>query len=287
MPTSHSPNQASRSAQRWWASSQPVVDAAHRLARAVERASYDPNQPRIPAGSSGGGRWTDDEGSGVRIPHADPIPKAPPIRLADGVEAPSPEFIADLKRQIDAADERLKNAILRGSSGIEISHAEIERARLAIAEKALDEVGSTAWAQDVEKENFPARANKCNLFVYDTLRSVESDPPLANGGVLYNWFGKGVPKYPVLAGQWADEKFQIPGWVVIDGPAQSGDVIARHTPLGWAPRSTGHVAISVGNLHGLPITVSARERNVVFEQWPVKANRSQYTVRRYSGGRLP
>lgn len=209
------------------------------------------------------------------------------IRLADASSTPSPEFRAELTRRIDAADERLDNAYRRASSGLEISHAETERARLEIADKAVEQVGSTEWAQDVAKDNFPAGANKCNLFVCDTLKSVEAEPPLANGGILYNWFGEGVPKFPVLAGQWANTKFDIPGWDVVDGIPMPGDVIARSTPLGWAPRSTGHVAIFVGIDGGSPRTTSAREGGVVFELWPFKYSRSDYVVRRYRGARVP
>ena len=248
---------------------------------------WNPDQPRVPAGRIGGGQWTDGGiGGGAETSNGGPA-RTTGHRLADASNTPSPEFRAELKRRIDAADERLADAYARASSGLEISHAEIDRARLAIAEKALEAVGSSDWAQSVAKDNYPAGSNKCNLFVYDMLKSVETEPPLANGGIMYNWFGEGAPKYPVLAGQWANTKFGIPGWDVVEGVPVWGDVIARPTPFGWAPRSTGHVAIFVGFDGASGRTVSARESGVVFEDWPFQYSRDAYVVRRYRGIRAP
>ncbi len=209
------------------------------------------------------------------------------IRLADVSEKPSAELLADLKRKIDAADDRLANALARGSSGLEISHAEIDRARLSIAEKALERVGSTERAQNVSKDNYRAGANKCNLFVYDTLKEVEADPPLANGGAFFNWFGQGVPIYPVLAGQWADPDFDIAGWAAVEGRPQVGDVLAKRSRGGFLLGFTGHVAVFVGYEGNEGRSVSGREKAVVFENWPFDRPDKTYTVRRYRGVRTP
>jgi hypothetical protein len=47
--------------QRWLQAAAEVERCATRIARLL-RAKYDPNQPRVPAGSSDGGRWTGNGG---------------------------------------------------------------------------------------------------------------------------------------------------------------------------------------------------------------------------------
>jgi len=42
------------------------VEAPHVGAHDQRRGGYDPNQPRVPAGHSDGGQWTDDERSAER-----------------------------------------------------------------------------------------------------------------------------------------------------------------------------------------------------------------------------
>jgi hypothetical protein len=260
-----------------------VLAAADRFRDALDRCTWNPDQPRIPAGESGGGRWTDGTGGGAT---RDDRRSKDRIRLADASTTRSPELLADLKQKIDAADQRLANALARGSSGLEISHAEIDRARLSIAEKALERVGSTEWAHAAAKDNYGAGTYKCNLFVYDMLKEVEADPPLANGGWRYNWFGQGAPKYPVLAGQWADPKFDVPGWTVVaDGP-RLGDLLARAATSIFSIRATGHVGVFSGYEGMAGRTVSARDNSVVLEQWPF-ADRNPYTIRRYKGARSP
>lgn len=258
------------------------VDAsAARLLEALERARWNPDQPRIPAGETGGGRWTDGTGSWTG---GDRSPRSDRIRVADASPSPSPEFLAELKRRIDAADERLAIAYARASSGLEISHAEIDRAQLAVAEKAVAEIGSTEWAWGTAKDNFRAGSYKCNLFVFDVLKSVEADPPLANGGRLYNWFGFGVPKYPVLAGQWGDPAFHVDGWDIVEGRPAIGDIISAPR---WSPVSTGHVGIFVGYDGGTPMSVSAKDRVVEFGKWPFDDPKKVYRLRRYRGVRAP
>lgn len=245
---------------------------------------WNPDQPRVPAGRIGGGPWTDGgNGGGAEMSNGGQA-RTTGLRLADASNTPSPEFRAELKRRIDAADEHLADAYARASSGLEISHAEIDRARLAIAEKALGAVGSSGWDKDRTVANFPAGSYKCNLFVFDVLKGVEADPPLANGGVLYNWFGYGVPRYPVLAGQWGNPAFRIDGWDIVEGSPAIGDIIAAPR---WGPNSTGHVAIFVGHDHGAPMSVSAMDHFVEYESWPFKDSGRLFRVRRYRGVRAP
>lgn len=274
---------AERAARRLDASAYRLAEALRRAA-ALEARVWNPDQPRVPAGRTGGGRWTD----GLVADVGDTLDETPTrpqrIRLADGSGEPSPEFRAELQRRIDAADERLANAYARASSGLEISHAEIDRARLTIAEKAVEAVGSTDWAQSVAKDNYPAGSNKCNLFVYDVLKSVEADPPLANGGVLYNWFGAGAPRYPVLAGQWADPGFRVEGWDIVEGSPAIGDLVAVQRR---GESYAGHVAVFVGFEFGEPRTVSAFDDMIVFNDWPYGNKNRLIWIRRYRGMRAP
>lgn len=285
MPQSPFSSSRSEIARRWWASSERVLIAARRLAVALERDAFDPSQPRVPAGQPGGGRWSDGSGGGggSGVDRTGPSDR---IRLADASDRPSPEFRAELQRRIDAADERLDNAYRRGSSGLEISHAEIERARLEIAVKAVAEIESTEWAKAVDKPPYRAGTYKCNLFVYDTLKSVESDPPLANGNRLYNWFGIGSAKYPLLAGQWGDAARVVPGWSIVTGNLEPGDVIAvQHD----SENASGHTVIYVGRDHGVARTVGAGDYTVNFTGWPFREKDKvlKPVARRYRGERRP
>lgn len=266
-------------------STERFLRAAEQLRIALERNAYDPNQPRIPTGQTGAGRWTDGVSGGDGSPTNGGRRSSGRILVADASNEPSPEFLSDLKRRVDEADERLANAYARASSSIEISHAETNRARLAIAEKALAERDSARWAYGVAKGNYPAGSNKCNLFVYDILKNVEADPPLANGGVLYNWFGLGAAKYPLLAGQWADPSREVSGWSLVTGSLRPGDVVAVEESSGNA---TGHTAIYVGFDSGIHRTVGANARSVSYTGWPWrKQDVGRPVVRRYVGERRP
>ncbi len=260
------------------------VDAsAARLLEALERSRWNPDQPRIPAGETGGGRWTDGNGSWTG---GDRPPRSDRIRVADASPIPSPEFLTELKRRIDAADERLAIAYARASSGLEISHAEIDRAQLAIAEKAVAEIGSTEWAWGTTRPPYGSETFKCNLFVHDILRSVETNPPLVNGDRLYNWVGFGSAKYPLLAGQWGDAARDIPGWSIVSGPPLPGDVIAKKEQ---GDSSSGHTAIYVGEEGQSGRTVGAGTMKVNYTEWPWRETDqgARPVIRRFRGERRP
>ncbi|MER2605981.1 MAG: hypothetical protein ABTQ29_09140, partial [Siculibacillus sp.] len=110
-------------------STERFLRAAEQLRIALERNAYDPNQPRIPTGQTGAGRWTDGVSGGDGSPTNGGRRSSGRILVADASNEPSPEFLSDLKRRVDEADERLANAYARASSSIEISHAETNRAR--------------------------------------------------------------------------------------------------------------------------------------------------------------
>jgi hypothetical protein len=75
------------------------------------------------------------------------------------------------------------------------------------------------------------------LFVYYVLNLAGANPGLPNGRL--NWIGKGSPPSP---DQWANPKYNIPGWQVL-GPRDAprpGDVVAQR--IGYS-NADGHVMI--------------------------------------------
>jgi len=102
-----------------------------------------------------------------------------------------------------------------------------------IVNAALSHVRSTDWSYFNQKDNFPARTNKCNKFVEDVLKEAGSDVPDMNGFFSYNG---------PTAGQWGDPNVDIPGYDVVTNP-QPGDIIAE--PHNYSD-ATGHVGIVTG-----------------------------------------
>jgi hypothetical protein len=115
---------------------------------------------------------------------------------------------------------------------------------LKIASIAVSKIDSHAWDADVQKDNFPAGANKCNKFVYDVLKEAGADPGTPNGNSIKKAFGGSG--FPPTAAQWADKSFKITNWRPLRGDEQPqpGDVIAERIPYTDA---SGHVGIVVGS----------------------------------------
>jgi hypothetical protein len=65
--------------------SQEVQEILHGLQQFWEDVKYDPNQPRVPAGSSDGGQWTSGEGNSTEITPLGQI-NDPPIKPSYLVE---------------------------------------------------------------------------------------------------------------------------------------------------------------------------------------------------------
>ncbi len=83
--------------------------------------------------------------------------------------------------------------------------------RDSIATTAKEHEGSKAWRTDAERGMLRAGEYKCNLFVYDILKSVGIDMGLPNPGGLRSWlFGRGP--YPYGARAWSNKDLEIPGW---------------------------------------------------------------------------
>jgi hypothetical protein len=51
--------------KQWRLAAELMLAAARRLADVTSKANFDPNQPRVPAGQSGAGQWTDGRGGAI------------------------------------------------------------------------------------------------------------------------------------------------------------------------------------------------------------------------------
>jgi RHS repeat-associated protein len=141
-----------------------------------------------------------------------------------------------------------------------------------IVNTATAYIGSTDWATNTLKGNFGIGTYKCNQFVYDVLTEAGASVPLPN----YGWLrGK---QYPPTAAQWADPKFDIPGWNVVSTP-KPGDVVAIPHGIQFplAP-ATGHVGI----VTGANLTTSATSDKVDQNNWGFRQNQRP-VFRRYMG----
>lgn len=185
-----------------------------------------------------------------------------------------------MSTDLDLAEKTLAEIAEGGASEADVATATLDVQRLRIARDALEQRNATDWAYAAPKGNYGEGTNKCNLFVHDTLKLSNVAPPLANGGSLYNTFGIGEPKYPVLAGQWADPNYGIPGWNVVTSDPKPGDVIATSAP---GPAWTGHVGIFVGRVGDTRWTSSAATNQIVVRDWPFSIEKQPYTTRRLFG----
>ncbi|NHA03474.1 CHAP domain-containing protein [Mucilaginibacter sp. HC2] len=131
--------------------------------------------------------------------------------------------------------------------------------------------GSTAWGYYVAKGNFPARCNKCNLYVYDVLKKAGANPglPHVNG------------KFPSTAADWANPFVKIPGWIVLTSKQAPmlGDIVAVQENYSDA---TGHVGIVIGP--NLTSSFSSYTQQVTENDWGFRSDNGGWPVfRRYVG----
>jgi cell wall-associated NlpC family hydrolase len=138
----------------------------------------------------------------------------------------SDRFFYGLRRNMDTMGDRTADVARSRVYADVFSGEDIAR----IAEKYE---GSTAWAYDKEKYNFPAGKWKCNQFVYDVITEA--------GGT--------APKYgswPIVAADWANPNYHITDWEHVGrGVArQRGDVIAVKIT---SNNASGHCAIAVSD----------------------------------------
>lgn len=90
---------------------------------------------------------------------------------------------------------------------------------------------------------------KCNLFADETLENAGYNLPNIGGGAVARAFGK----YPPGAQSMSSPNYSVPGWPVVSGPAQAGDLVA----------SGGHVGIATSANK----TISASPTGVVENNW--------------------
>jgi hypothetical protein len=114
------------------------------------------------------------------------------------------------------------------------AHAALEATRSRISALAWKYADENSHRFDVDTQNPPYDVGeyKCNLFVNDVIAQAGAGIPYMAGDRLYNQTGIGVPRYPATAGQWANPKFDIPGWQVVDHP-QAGDVYSSGSHMGF------------------------------------------------------
>ncbi len=238
-----------------------------------EVRKYDPDQPRVPAGSGQtSGQWTSGQSAS-----ADAAPSTAGdtrqstigdkesatsgwsrfleqfnlIGAAEAAEAPDSPT-ARLRTAMRLAEEgrlppppswttnaeNLGNSVARTRNPDEIPQPSdslaAQQMRAKIVDLALENVNSMDWSQDGENGAFRAGSDKCNLFVHDVLAAAGADPGEPNRGWLNS--------FPPTAAQWADPDFNIPHWTML-GPGETplqGDVVAQK---GNYINASGHVMI--------------------------------------------
>jgi len=157
--------------------------------------------------------------------------------------------------------------------------------RERIAAIAKSYIGSNQWAYDKARGPYGPDTNKCNLFVHEVLGEAGAALAYMNGGVAYNLFGIGDAKYPVLAGQWGDPNFAIPGWSVVNGAPMPGDIVAQQS---FYADASGHVGIYLPGSLGQhqTVSVSSNTQTVVHNGWGYRSSdwkKGDIVVRRYTG----
>ena len=161
----------------------------------------------------------------------------------------------------------------------------IAEIRARIASIALSYVDSEHWAYGSIRGPYGPNTNKCNLFVQEVLEMAGVKMPYANGGALYNITGIGEPKYPLLAGDWGDRGYAIPGWSIVDVP-MDGDVVASKS---FYFDASGHVGIYHAQALGQHGTISASsflKGKIVHNRWGFRmSDEGDFVIRRYVGGR--
>lgn len=98
--------------------------------------------------------------------------------------------------------------------------------------------------------------NKCNLFADTQYEAVGYSLPNIGGGLL----ARAIGRYPPGAQNLSSHDYTVPGWPVVSGPAQAGDLIAHG----------GHVAIVTGP----GISISAAPHGVVENDWGFRDTQS-------------
>ena len=139
----------------------------------------------------------------------------------------------------------------------------------AIAKTAEKYRGSTDWAANKRKDNFPPGTKKCNKLVYDVLKEAGVTAP------VYPRKKPGDVQWPLVAADWADSSCTITAWqhMGYGVPWKRGDVIAEKRNYSDA---TGHCGIAISSSQ----VVGEQANSVTTEGHDFGANAA---VRRYTG----
>ena len=173
--------------------------------------------------------------------------------------------------QIAAAD----SSSPAGANGLpQLSPDDIVRA-------ARRSIGSHDWSYGQVNDDFGKDRYKCNKVIADKLEEAGGKLPAMHHSIL------GDREYPPTAGDWGDPDVDIPGWKVVDGPPQKGDVLAdpHGVQLGSVGGSlgipTGHVAIATGDGTSVSAASSGDSDKVVENDWGFRPSQHM-VIRRYT-----
>lgn len=206
-------------------------------------------------------RVISDAGSNVQLPVRDSGPTAQLAQDAPDAGLPVQPTAEEAYRQL------LDRVATSRDSGQALTAQDITRVDIALT--ASDYVGSTRWSfNSLDPRNllmgYPLGSNKCSLFVAQILDWNRAGPGYPNAGKHFN--------IPPNAGQWADTRYSIPGWTVVEPgiEPQPGDVAAQGANY---LNAFGHVMI-VGIGNTLVGTVDGRDVNPqgIVAKIPMKQN---------------
>jgi RHS repeat-associated protein len=152
--------------------------------------------------------------------------------------------------------------------------------RLKVSLIAFGYDGSTDWAYNQIKDDFPKDRWKCNKFVYDVTKEAGALAEVKVGAKTFR-----LPR----AGEWANPNVNIPNWRVLEAGENilPGDVAAYQ--LEGGTEFSGHSGIMIVNETGNLTNISAHESNVstVPNQFGNSSgfveNNSTTIFRRYTG----
>ena len=146
-------------------------------------------------------------------------------------------------------------------------------------------IESTDWNYDIQKDDYPAGTNKCNIFCADVINAAGASLPSPN---IINPIASKIPfinkKYgPPFAGQWANPNYDIPNWRVLNANEvpRRGDIAAYQYNYSDA---SGHMAIVIQN--GYTVGTSSRYNKISRTKFgfdPLLNNGQQIIFRRYIG----
>jgi RHS repeat-associated protein len=125
------------------------------------------------------------------------------------------------------------------------------------------------WSKAADRTDvnngFGSGTYKCNLYADTQYQAAGYDLPNIGGGAL----SRALNRYPPGAQNLSSSRYTVPGWPIVNGPAQAGDLIAYQ----------GHVGIVVSPGR----SISASPAGAVENNWGFRAGQTP-VIRRCSCG---